>query len=763
MSSTFQSLTAPLWVVIGICLASGLHHLFVAMRHARGASNLAFAIVCLAVAGYAAANLGLYSTHDPEAYRFYLKSQIAMAFVSGIALVWFVAFYTRVTPWLVLALITAYGGALLTFHVMLPLGLFFDEFRGLGVIRLAWGGEVHFPLVDYDPLRTRLGDVNAVVHVFFVVYACWRQYTRGERRAALTLAFCIFLYLGFSIHDVALARHILIDQPAEVARVPLQEFGFVSLIVLMSLRLSEEVLDAAAVRRALVESEENLRITLDSIGDAVITTDARGRITRMNPVATELTGWSIEAAANRPLPEIFRIVNVRTRQPVANPVDRVLATGGLVGLANHTALIGRDGTERQIADSGAPIRDSRGRVVGVVLVFRDVTDQYHLEEQLRHSQKMEAVGRLAGGIAHDFNNLLQAIQGYTTIALAHAPDEGRTRGDLEEVLRTVDRAAVLVRQLLTFSRRQPFKPEPLDINNLISDLIKLLRRVIGVNIELSVHFDNDLPPVDADRGQIEQVLMNLCVNARDAMPEGGEIRIQTGRADLDEAFCQAHPWAKPGRYSLVSVSDDGVGMDADVMERIFEPYFTTKNPSEGTGLGLSTVFAIVQRHEGLLHATSTPGAGSTLHVYLPGIAASPDADLNSTDRSASAAGSGIVLLAEDEEAVRNLAVYSLEGAGYRVLTARDGNSALELFEQFRDAVDVAVIDLIMPGMGGRSLAERLREGRPELPVVFCSGYTPDDLERRIADDPRTILLMKPHPATELLRAVRSVLDAAQRV
>lgn len=758
MSNTIEVISALLWVVVGVCLAAGLHHIFVAVRRERGSTNFAFALVCFSVALYAACNIGLYRAETPEIYRFYLKLQIGLAFLSGLSFLWFVAFYTRVLPWPVLGFMTLYALGLIAFHASLPYGIYFQEFSGVGTTHFAWGGSIHFPLVKYAAARTRWGDFNAVMHIAFFLFAIVTQYRRGERKAALLLGLCVALYFGSAIHDISLARAILIDRPDVISRIPIQEYGFVSLVVLMSLRLSNEVLDAAAVREALVQSEQNLRITLDSIGDGVISTDERGCVSRMNPVAATLTGWSAEEAAGRPLPEIFQIINARTRVPVANPAEKVLRTGRIVGLANHTLLIHRDGSERQIADSGAPIRAADGRVLGVVLVFRDVTRQYTLEDQLRHSQKMEAMGRMAGGVAHDFNNLLQAIHGYTSIALKEVGHNGRTRNDLLEVLRTADRAGLLVRQLLTFSRRESFQPRALDLNSLVTDLINLLRKVIGLNIEMALHFDSALPAIHGDRGQIEQILMNLCVNARDATRDRGEIRISTATADLDEAFCLQHPWARPGRYAVLSVSDDGVGMGPDLQERIFEPYFTTKSRGEGTGLGLATVFAIVERHEGLIHVASATGEGSTFSVYFPATETGKETGGSRDGTESQPAGSGTVLLAEDEEVVRNLAVYTLEGAGYRVLAASDGEAAWRIFEERAGDIDVAVLDLIMPNLGGRPLFERIRQARPELPVVFSSGYSPDGLDRLIAEDTRTRLLQKPHPSGDLLRAVKSVLE-----
>lgn len=759
LPSTFVTeLTIPLWIVIGVCLAAGMHHIFVAFRRSQGNVNFVFSLLCFATALYTWSNICLYGSTNDELYRFYVKLQIGMSIVTGLALVWFVALYTDFLPRIALGLLTVYALGLLAYHLWLPYGIFFEEYHGVGAVELVWGGTVPYPRVEYAGGRTRLSDVNVLMHAIFIVVALFVQFRRGGRKSALMLGLAVTIFFGFSLYDVALARHVLIDRPEMINRIPLQEYGFVSLIFLMSLRLSNDVLKAASIQQALIESEENLRITLDSIGDAVITTDAEGRVRRMNPIAVSLTGWTPEESAGRFLPEIFRIVNSRTREPVPNPAEKVMETGGLVGLANHTVLIHRDGSERQIADSGAPIRNPEGEIVGVVLVFRDVTRQYLLEDQLRHSQKMEAVGRLAGGVAHDFNNLLQAIQGYTGLALSRVEDRGRTPNDLREVLKTADRAAVLVRQLLTFSRREAYTPALTDLNHMINDLIKLLKRVLGVDIELTVELDGSVRPVIADRGQLEQVIMNLCVNARDAMPGRGEIRIRTRNVTLDEDFCIERGAALPGEYVCISIADDGVGMEPEVQRHIFEPYFTTKQKGEGTGLGLATAFAIIERHEGLIDVVSVPGEGSTFSIYLHAAEEDSRIEGGGGETESPTHGTGTILLAEDEEVVRNLAVYTLERAGYTVLAAEDGHLAREIFDRRGAEIDAAVVDLMMPRVGGRALYDHMRKTRDDLPVVFCSGYTPDGLDQLLEQDRLARLLQKPHSTGDLLRAIQAVLD-----
>ncbi|MBN1347182.1 MAG: AAA family ATPase [Phycisphaerae bacterium] len=397
-------------------------------------------------------------------------------------------------------------------------------------------------------------------------------------------------------------------------------------------------------------------------------------------------------------------------------------------------------------------------------------EQARAEEQLRQAQKMEAVGRLAGGVAHDFNNLLQGIQGYTELALAAAPPDGALRADLEEVMSASGRAAALVRQLLTFSRRETLQRRRLDLNEVVAGLMKMVRRLIGEHVELTIAPGGDIGTVHADPGQMEQLILNLCLNARDAMPEGGRIVIETGKATFDKAYLDDHPWAVAGDYVTLSVSDTGVGIPAEVRDRIFEPFFTTKEVGQGTGLGLATVYAIVKRHEGDISVHSEPGKGTTFRVCLPAEPAlAEDAppevsvpDRSTEDQTSSAlqapAGGATILVAEDEELVRDLVVKVLEKAGYSLLVARDGREALDLFERHQSGIDLVLLDVVMPKLGGKAVFEAVRQSRPDLPAILCSGYSADVLGTDDLVDDGYELLQKPHNVKDLLDCVRRSLE-----
>jgi PAS domain S-box-containing protein len=403
-----------------------------------------------------------------------------------------------------------------------------------------------------------------------------------------------------------------------------------------------------------------------------------------------------------------------------------------------------------------PIPDRTGRTAFIGGVGIDITERRQLEEQLRQSQKMEAIGRLAGGVAHDFNNLLTIISGYGRMVLDDLPTRSRLRGRVEEVLNAADRAAILTSQLLAFSRRQVVQPRVLELNHLISNLEKMLRRVIGEYIELRTVLPADLGKVKVDSGQMEQVIMNLSVNARDAMPEGGVLMITTSNAILRKETDP--PDAPPQRYVKLSVCDTGVGMDANTRNHLFEPFFTTKDRGKGTGLGLSTVYGIVRQNGGDIRVESSPGAGTTFDIYLPSVdeVAAPAATVHTLQPAAK--GTETVLLVEDEMGVRQLARQILKQYGYRVLVAADAKEAIRLTQQERGPIHLLLTDVIMPLMSGRELVEQLKQALPDLRVIYMSGYTDDVLAYRGDLGSDINFLQKPFAPEALTKIVREVLE-----
>jgi signal transduction histidine kinase len=420
-------------------------------------------------------------------------------------------------------------------------------------------------------------------------------------------------------------------------------------------------------------------------------------------------------------------------------------------------IVKPDGAVRWIHDRGYPVRDAQGRVIMFTGVATDVTERKALEAQLLQAQKMEAVGRLAGGIAHDFNNLLMAITGYGELMRAKVLKDDPLYGYLENILKAGDRAAALTQQLLTFSRQKVVHPQVIDLNRVVLDLEPMLRRLIGEDLDLEVVTDRRLGAVKADPDQMGQVIMNLVVNARDAMPQGGRLTLKTAPVNFTVGCHSRFGLTPPGPYVMLEVQDTGVGMDEATQAHVFEPFFTTKEPGKGTGLGLSTVYGIVRQSGGYLDLASEPGAGSTFTIYLPcleAIVSPPKAKIPIT---ASFRGEETVLLVEDEDVLRGLLAKFLRLYGYSVLEARHGGEALLTCERHPGPIHLMVTDVVMPQMSGRELADRLAPLRPEMKVLYMSGYTEDALVQHGVADLSVAFLQKPFRPIELARRVHAVL------
>jgi signal transduction histidine kinase len=379
------------------------------------------------------------------------------------------------------------------------------------------------------------------------------------------------------------------------------------------------------------------------------------------------------------------------------------------------------------------------------------------DHQLRQAQKMEAIGTLAGGIAHEFNNLLQAIQGYTRYAMEGLDAEGERHKDLQQVIQASDRATALTRQLLGFSRREVLQMSDIEPNALVSSLVKMLRPLIGEHIKIELMLGENIGVVHADPGHLQQMLMNLCVNARDAMPGGGRLTIKSEDVRLTEAYCDYHHDIQPGRYLLLTVADTGCGMPPEVRDHIFEPFFTTKEVGKGTGLGLAMVYGMVRQHRGAIRVYSEVGIGTTFRIYLPTIDHASDALTPPAPKPASG-GTETILVAEDDPLVRELAVRMLQRAGYQTITAADGEEAVGVFEDNVDRVALALLDVVMPRLNGRDAFQRMKAIKPTLPAVFCSGYDPQMAHVGLATDEEMRLIQKPFDPQLLLATIREVLD-----
>jgi len=406
-----------------------------------------------------------------------------------------------------------------------------------------------------------------------------------------------------------------------------------------------------------------------------------------------------------------------------------------------------------------PLRDSDGQVSGAICMSLDITDRKQLEEQLRQAQKMEAVGRLAGGIAHDFNNLLMVIQGYSDLLVERLPGADPLRRNAEQIQMASQRASSLTRQLLAFSRKQMLAPKILNVQGVVAEMEKILRRLIGEDIQLETSSAPDLGLVRADRSQIEQVILNLAVNARDAMPHGGRLTIETANVELDSSYSHPPAVLSPGRYVMLAVTDNGCGMDAETQAHVFEPFFTTKEKGKGTGLGLATVYGVVKQSGGYVWVYSEPGRGTSFKIYLPRIeeTAVPAGRDGKSETQIPQRGSETILLVEDEKGVRELAREYLASSGYRVIEAEDGHTALELATMHVGQIHLLLTDVVMPGISGRELAERVSQIRPGIKIIYMSGYTDQAVVHHGILQNDAVLLQKPFTLMTLAGKLRELL------
>jgi PAS domain S-box-containing protein len=515
---------------------------------------------------------------------------------------------------------------------------------------------------------------------------------------------------------------------------------------------------------ALGESEERFRQVISSISDWIyvtrITEDGKQVNLYFSPHVEALTGYPYE-----------KFIGDWSFWPsvVIHPDDQAAAAEQAARLAagqnseTEYRLIRADGEIIWVRDS-ARVENEDTNVKLVYGVVSNITQRKQLEEQFHQSQKMEAVGRLAGGVAHDFNNLLTVITGYNDLLLEeHADNHDPDHVKLKQIKKAAEQATLLTRQLLAFSRKQVLQPRVLNLNTIVTNMETMLRRLIGEDIELIISLKEGVGLVKADPGQMEQVILNLAINARDAMPSGGKMTIETARVKLDETYARQHIGAKPGSYVMIAISDTGHGMDAETKSHIFEPFFTTKEPGKGTGLGLATVHGIINQSDGHIWVYSEPDKGTIFKVYLPQLEASePLDDQDDPISTPPRRGSETILLVEDEDSVRGLACRILRGEGYLVLEASDGAEALQISADYPDPIHLLLTDVVMPsGLSGRQLAANLSPLRPQMKVLYMSGYTDDAIVHHGVLDEGIAFLQKPFTLLMLTHKVREVLDGSQ--
>lgn len=503
---------------------------------------------------------------------------------------------------------------------------------------------------------------------------------------------------------------------------------------------------------ALLEGENRLRMTIETVPECVMLLAADGTILEMNQAALAMI--AADSAAQAVGTSIFPLIVPDYRAAVQELLDEVFR--GNAGTIEYE-FIGMKGSRSWVEIRSAPLKDAQGKITRLLGICRDITEQKKLEAQLRHAQKMEAIGTLSGGIAHDFNNILTAIIGYSNILKLKLKQNDPARPFVEQILASADRATGLTQSLLAFSRKMVTNLAPMNLNETAQRAEKLLRRIIGEDIELKTELPDVSATVVADSGQIDQVLMNLVTNARDAMPEGGTITVTTGVTELGNEFIRTYGYGKPGTYAVISVTDTGIGIDEKFLDRIFEPFFTTKEVGRGTGLGLSIVYGIIKSHSGYINCSSRPGHGTMFTVYLP-LANTHMLERELSSSQVPQGGNETILLAEDDPEVRKLSTAFLRDFGYTIIDAENGEVACRRFREHQDTIRLLLFDVIMPTKNGKEAYDEIRLLSPDIKVLFMSGYSTSTVVNKCIADRGFNFIQKPVSPEALLKKVRKVLD-----
>jgi two-component system, cell cycle sensor histidine kinase and response regulator CckA len=534
--------------------------------------------------------------------------------------------------------------------------------------------------------------------------------------------------------------------------------ALVGIILLFDVYVVFQQVQLSRFRKQLAVREELFRLISENAADMIAVVDTDGQRLYNSPSYQKLLGYSQEELGKT---SAFDQIHTDDRSAVLEAANDARRTG--MGRTVQYRIRHKDGHWLTLESTASVVRNRDGQVEKLVIVNRDITERKQLEEQLNRSQKLEAIGRLSGGVAHDFNNLLGLIIGYSEALQERVPPDDPYREAVDEIQNAGKRAAALTQQLLAFSRKQVLEPRILSLNTIIADIEKMLRRLVGEDIQIELLLSPDTATVKADRSQVEQVILNLVVNARDAMANGGKLTIETGNWTLDRSTVLQHPYVIPGPYAMLKVTDTGCGMDAELQSHIFEPFFTTKEKGKGTGLGLATVYGVIKQSGGYIWVDSEVGKGTTFRIYLPEVSASATEPAPEVKTSVKVAPDRrTILVVEDEKSLRKLTRKTLSEAGHKVFEAGDAAEALEISRKTKDTIDLLLTDVIMPGMSGKKLADVLLAERPGINVLYMSGYTDGEIATQGVLEQGTAILRKPFTRDELMRQVENSLVSAVR-
>ena len=576
-----------------------------------------------------------------------------------------------------------------------------------------------------------------------------------KRQESLLWSFAFLANLLLALGIVSLVFPLLTGQTSDFASTHLILVirGLVGFVILFDIYTIYQQLQIHRIRRELGQGKELFRLIGENAVDMIAVVDSKGKRLYNSPAYQRVLGYSAEELKATSSLDQIHPDDLETVREAAKRVQNGGAARSIEYRMRH-----KDGTWRFLESTASPVRNDKGEIEKLVIVNRDITERKQLEEKFRQAQKMEAVGRLTGGIAHDFNNLLGVMIGYAESMQRRLEKTHALRESVDEIIKAGKRAGSLTQQLLAFSRQQVLYPQVLDLNGIVSDMEKLLGRVIGADIELTTNLDKGLGRVKADQSQLEQIIMNLAVNARDAMPKGGKLILRTENILMDEIFVRQHPYpVQPGPYVLLTVSDTGTGMDAETKARAFQPFFTTKEKGKGTGLGLSTVYGVVKQSFGYIDINSNPGEGTTFKIYLPQTDEAVTIEkVIHVESAASPKTEQTILLAEDEPSLRTLTRSTLQECGYTVLEAKDGREALKVSREHEGGIDLLLTDIVMPEIGGHAVAQELSRERPGIKIVYMSGYTASYTGLLLGM--RKFFLMKPFTRDSLIEKIHEALE-----
>jgi PAS domain S-box-containing protein len=744
----------PVVVMGSISLYVGCYHLLNYLRQRKHPEDLTFGLLCLSMTLYAAISAGLYSCDTVAEGAEWQRAQFMALAVFTIAFLWFATIYTHQKPTIITYAITTIFVILIIIHAIEQSGLSLRIDHPL--IK-----SVYLPLLKvtikyyevelglFSTLQTFLGLFVSIYIMFLIL----RYHERGNKREAMPLLVAMAFVFIAAASDSAVAIGLY-------SFIYLIEYGYTAVILLMAFSLSSTVVKATMIKDALYESEERFRALVETTSDWVWEVDENCEYTYTSPKCRELLGYEpAELVGKTP----FDLMPPQDDKQIKTEFRRILLSHKPIESFENTA-VHKNGHLVILETSGVPVYEENGTFTGYRGIDRDITyrkaaedEKNKLQEQLQQAMKMEAVGRLAGGIAHDFNNLLTAIIGNIDLAKLSLDSPDSLSKCLEGIGVASESAASLTRQLLAFSRRQIIEPRVLILNTLVTNLQRMLSRLLGEDVILDTILSEKLGCVKVDPGQFEQVLVNLAVNARDAMPGGGKLLIETSNIDFDEEFHAHHTILHPGRFVLLAVSDTGQGMSEEVKQHVFEPFFTTKSMGRGTGLGLATIFGIIKQAGGAIDFYSVEDRGTTFKIYIPRVEDEPDKAI-STQEEELATGNETVLLVEDDQGVRVPAVMALEHLGYNVLSAPTWTEVFSLAKQYKSSIDLLLTDVVMPGINGRELADRLLAFHPEMKVLFTSGYTENIIVEHGVLESNINFIGKPYSVTAMSRKIRKVLD-----